>query len=126
MIRVVTNPTLFLEDNEEPDLELLDEMLAGDNPSLILLHYNLAGDWDAFHKSLIMLGKDDRLLVLQYSRGAFSSENDWTRVHSIFKKENTMKQIKNHLKERWVITNSWASPYTESEFRMHKDCIYRF
>ena len=90
MIRVVTNPTLVLEDNEEPDLELLDEMLAGDNPSLILLHCDLAGDWDAFHKSLIMLGEDDRLLVLQYSRGAFSSGHDWTRVHSIFKKENTM------------------------------------
>ncbi len=70
-VQVVTDPQCLTNEEDTPDNELLDEMLAGERPDLIFfLHQSLSDTWQEVYLLMMHLYNEECLLCLQYGRGA--------------------------------------------------------
>ena len=113
----------FFQEITQPDIALINELV--DNHHAIFLYQNDLADWPTMHERLMGMVHLKALLVLEYTRGAFSSGMSSARIRGIIQSDDRINGLIKRIERKFIIHSMWISCYTGlGEFKWHRDKGY--
>ena len=110
----------FFQEITQPDIALINELV--DNHHAIFLYQNDLADWPTMHERLMGMVHLKALLVLEYTRGAFSSGLSSARIRRIIESDDRISGLIERIEWGFIIHSIWISCYTGlGEFKWHRD-----
>ena len=113
----------FFQKIKQPDIALINELV--DNHHAIFLYQNDLADWQTMHDRLMGMVRIKALLILEYTRGAFSSGFSSSRIRGIIQSDDRINGLIERIERKFIIHDIWISCYTGlGEFKWHHDKGY--
>ena len=113
----------FFGPRHPSNIGLLNELV--DNVDAIFLYQNYLCNWPTLHASLMDMARLQSLLILLYSRGAFSSGFNWDWTRPIIETDVRIRELLAQIETIFVIKTGWVNCFTgEGVFGWHRDRGY--